>query len=237
MAHTIYDPLGDGLSALQLVEFMGGDHAVVNDARASFDKDEISHLGDKDIKLIKYLIDNDHTSPLRGTVLKFKVKAPLFVARQWWKHIIASNHNDEQLGWNEKSFRYVPIDDGSEFYIPQEFRRQSQSNRQASLCALETDDNALARDIYTQQCMESYNAYRALLETGVGREQARGVLVPSVYTTWVWTASLQAVLHFVGLRIGHGAQSEIVQYAQCVSEVAREVAPVTLTAWINKMTR
>ncbi|WP_083856838.1 FAD-dependent thymidylate synthase [Stanieria cyanosphaera] len=99
---------------------------------------------------------------------------------------MASNHNDEQLGWNEKSFRYVAIDDSDEFYIPEIFRQQAKSNKQATEGNLETEINAQAQSIYLQQCQSSYQAYQQLLELGVGREQARGILVPSVYTAWVW---------------------------------------------------
>ena len=70
----------------------------------------------KDIKLINYLIKHTNIHrQFRGVTFKFKVKAPLYICRQWWKHVIASNHNEEQLGWNEKSFRYVAIDDSNEF--------------------------------------------------------------------------------------------------------------------------
>ncbi len=225
-----FDPLGDGKSRIELVASMGGDLDVVNDARASFEKAS-TELSDKDVKLIHYLVKHEHTSPFRGTVFKFKVKAPLFICRQWWKHVIASNHNDEQLGWNEKSFRYVAIDDSDEFYIPPVFRQQSQNNKQATEGVLPDETNQQARELFAQQCHASYSAYRALLELGVGREQARGVLVPSVYTSWVWTASLQAVLHFIDLRRGAGAQSEIGAYAQAILELIRPTVPISIEAW------
>lgn len=224
------DPLGDGKSRIELVASMGGDLDVVNDARASFEKAS-DHLTDKDIKLIHYLVKHEHTSPLRGTAFKFKVKAPLYICRQWWKHVIASSHNDEQLGWNEKSFRYVAIDDSNEFYIPPVFRQQSQNNKQATEGMLPEDANHRAIALYTQQCQASYDTYRALLELGVGREQARGVLVPSVYTSWVWTTSLQAVLHFIDLRKGAGAQSEIGAYAQAILNLIRPIVPIAIEAW------
>lgn len=226
------DPLKDGKSQIDLIAYMGGDLDVVNDARASFDNTSET-LAEKDIRLIHYLIKHQHTSPLRGTVFKFKVKAPLFVCRQWWKHVIASNHNEEQLGWNEKSFRFVPLDDSGDFYIPQVFRQQSANNRQATEGALnpEASDHAVA--LYAQQCEASFAAYFELLRLGVGREQARGVLVPSVYTSWVWTASLQSVLHFVGLRCGGGAQQEITAYAEAILELIKPIVPETIKAWIE----
>jgi thymidylate synthase (FAD) len=95
------DPLGDGKSRIELIDSMGNDLSIVNDARASFAKTS-EKLDDRDIKLISYLIKHEHWSPFRGVVFKFKIKAPLYICRQWWKHVIASNHNEEQLGWNEK---------------------------------------------------------------------------------------------------------------------------------------
>ncbi|WP_019508437.1 FAD-dependent thymidylate synthase [Pleurocapsa sp. PCC 7319] len=149
------------------------------------------------------------------------------------KHVIASNHNDEQLGWNEKSFRYVAIDDSNEFYIPPTFRKQSKNNKQATRGSLDQELNDQAIAIYKEQCENSYQAYTKLLELGVGREQARGVLIPSVYTSWVWTVSLQALLNFIGLRLGVGAQSEIGAYAQAIVELIEPIVPISIEAWSN----
>ena len=224
------DPLNDGKSRIELIDFMGNDLSIVNDARASFAKTS-QELSEKDVKLIDYLIKHQHTSPFRGVVFKFKVKAPLYICRQWWKHVIASNHNDEQLGWNEKSFRYVAIDDSNEFYIPTTFRKQSKNNKQATVGSLEPEINSKAIAIYQAQCENSYQTYSKLLDLGVGREQARGVLIPSVYTSWVWTVSLQALLNFIGLRLGTGAQSEIGAYAGAIVELIEPVVPVSMKAW------
>jgi thymidylate synthase (FAD) len=226
----ILDPLGDGKSRIELISHMGSDLDIVNDARASFDRMS-TKLDEKDTKLIHYLIKHQHTSPFRGVVFKFKVKAPLFVCRQWWKHVVASNHNEEQLGWNEKSFRYVPIDDSNDFYIPSTFRQQAKSNKQATEGALTPEAAEKAAKIYEEQCRQSYEAYAALLDLGVGREQARGVLVPSVYTSWVWTVSLQSLLHFVGLRKGKGAQQEIGYYADAILLLIKDIVPETINAW------
>ncbi|WP_036480993.1 FAD-dependent thymidylate synthase [Myxosarcina sp. GI1] len=227
---TWIDPLQDGKSRIELIDYMGSDLSIVNDARASFEKSSVK-LSEKDAKLINYLIKHQHTSPFRGVVFKFKVKAPLYICRQWWKHVIASNHNEEQLGWNEKSFRYVAIDDNNEFYIPPTFRQQSANNKQATEGSLSAVDNDKALYIYRQQCENSYAAYQALLDLGVGREQARGVLIPAVYTSWVWTVSLQALLHFIGLRRGAGAQSEIGMYASAITELILPIVPVAIKAW------
>jgi thymidylate synthase (FAD) len=227
-----FDPLGDGKSAIALIAHMGDDLSIVNDARASFDKfSEV--LTDKDAKLINYLIKHRHTSPFRGVVFKFKIKAPLFVARQWWKHAIASAHSEEQQQWNEKSLRFVEVSDSEDFYIPKIFRSQSASNRQCSGGEFDPIANQQAIALYEAQCRASYAAYSELLKVGVSREQARGVLVPSVYTSWVWTVSLQGALHFCKLRSGEGAQSEIALYAMAIEEIVGAIVPVAYESWID----
>lgn len=89
----------------------------------------------------------------------------------------------------------------------------------------------MAVDLYRSTCQTSYHSYRALLDLGVGREQARGVLVPSVYTTWVWTVSLQSVLHFIGLRNAKDAQGEIERYAKAVKSLIVPIVPEAIAAW------
>jgi thymidylate synthase (FAD) len=224
------DPLKDGKSKIELVNYMGGDLDIVNDARASFEKSS-QELNVADIKLLNYLIEHNHFSPLRGTVFKFKVKAPLMVARQWWKHSVSSSHTESQLQWNEKSLRYVAIEDDGDFYTPSSFRQQSKSNRQATEGEIGDTANMAAVATYENQCRLSFQAYQGLLALGVGREQARGILVPSVYTSWVWTASLQSVLNFISLRQGKGAQGEITAYADAVSFLIKPIVSETMKAW------
>lgn len=88
-------------------------------------------------------------------------------------------------------------------------------------------------DIYARQCLESYESYQNLLEFGVAREQARNILNPAIYTSWVWTVSLQALLNFISLRKGEGAQSEIQLYAEEIESMLSELVPHTYKAWIN----
>lgn len=226
----LYDPLQDGKSRLSLLKHMGSDLDVVNDARVSYAKHS-EWMKEKDVRLLHYLVKNKHTSPLRGVVFKFRVKAPLFIARQWWKHVIASSHADDQVGWNEKSFRYVEADDCEGFYVPSEFRQQSETNKQSSHGVLEGRDHGQAWNIYSTLCADSMKKYKALIGLGVCREQARGILAPAIYTSWIWTVSLQALLHFLELRKGSGAQSEISKYAECIEQIVEEIAPVTYDAW------
>ena len=223
------DPLGDGKSSLRLLDSMGNSLSVVNDARQSF-ATESPEWTERDGKLLRYLARHHHTSPFRGVVFKWAVKAPLFVARQWWKHTVASTFVDDQLGWNEKSFRYCSAEE-AEFYIPMEFLQQSEDNRQASAGPLQPREQVLALMQYSQAMEACKQAYEGLLLTGVSKEQARAILPSALYTSFVWTCSLQALFHFISLRIGHGAQGEIVVYAKALLELGRPVAPEAFDAF------
>ena len=223
------DPLGDGKSSLRLLDSMGNSLSVVNDARQSFAA-ESAEWTERDGKLLGYLAKHHHTSPFRGVVFKWSVKAPLFIARQWWKHTVASTFVDDQLGWNEKSFRYCAADE-AEFYIPIEFLQQSEDNRQASAGPLPSRSQALALVQYAQAVEACKQAYAGLLLIGVSKEQARSILPSALYTSFVWTCSLQALFHFISLRIGKGAQGEIVSYAKALLELGRPVAPEAFDAF------
>lgn len=221
------DPLGDGISRIDLIDHMGDDLSVVNDAKSSF-SNFAEALTEKEVKLLRKLACHKppHSSPFRGVVFKFKVKAPLFVCRQWWKHIVASNHVDDQYQWNETSLRYVEVTDNNEFYIPKAFRLQSSNNRQASDGELDFEANQEAIAITTKLVEDSYSAYSKLIDLGAARELARIILVPSIYTTWTWTVSLQAVLHFIKLRhLAEGPQHEISNYAGCIHEMVQKIVP------------
>ena len=216
------DPLKDGKSLVALIDSMGNSLSVVNDARQSFDNRK-EQWDEKDEKLLNYLAREHHTSPFRGVVFKWQVKAPLFVARQWWKHTIASTYVDDQLGWNEKSFRYCSAED-AQFYMPDQFLGQAESNRQASTGPVGASEQSRARLFYVQGVATAKAAYEELIAMGVSKEQARAILPPAMYTSFVWTCSLQALLHFISLRIGKGAQYEIVAYAEALLELARPIA-------------
>lgn len=229
MTFPSLDPLGDGKSTVALIDSMGNSLSIVNDARQSFDNRK-EQWEEKDNKLLNYLAKHHHTSPFRGVVFKWQVKAPLFVARQWYKHTVASTFVDDQLGWNEKSFRYCAADE-AEFYTPIEFLQQSEDNRQASAGPLPGRSQSLAFAQYAQALEACKQAYAGLLLTGVSKEQARAVLPSALYTQFVWTCSLQALFHFISLRIGHGAQGEIVAYAKALLKLGSPVAPEAFHAF------
>ncbi len=216
----ILDPLGDGISSLELVRVSGGDIDVVNAARVSFGT-FVKDISDRDEKLIRYLVMHDHTSPFEHNQLSFRVKCPLFVARQWMRHRMNS--------YNEISQRYtqVPV----EFYVPTQWRLQDTVNKQSSLGTC-TDPNITSR--YTQTVLACFAAYEELLALGVCREQARGVLPTCTYTQFIFTCNLHSLVHFLRLRLHPGAQYEIRVYAQGMLKLAQDHFPVSLKAWQEK---
>jgi len=230
--HYVFDPLEDGKSHISLLGVLGSDKDIVEDARTSYAKARTEEYTASDAKLLRYLLEHDHTSPLRGSVMKFRVTAPLFVCRQWWKHTIASTHAEEQVGWNEQSFRYTEALDSRHYYVPESFRLQGHANKQGSGGNIEDPVLAeIAFSTYANQCDSSYEAYAQLIEMGVSRELARGVLAPAFYTTWIWTASLQSILNFVYLRRTNHAQLEIREYSGCVEICLDDWFPDTWKAF------
>jgi thymidylate synthase (FAD) len=231
MTFSSIDPLGDGKSIVMLIDSMGNSLSVVNDARQSFDN-RSEEFSERDTKLLNYLAKHHHTSPFRGVVFKWFVKCPLFIARQWWKHTVASTYVDDQLGWNEKSFRYCSAED-AEFYVPMEFLKQSSNNKQASDGPVAAREAAIALHSYAEAIQVAKQAYETMVMAGISKEQARGVLPGCLYTSFCWTCSLQALFHFISLRIGKDAQGEIAAYARALMELGMPVAPEAFAAFEN----
>ena len=206
---------------VRLVDHMGTDLTVVNAARVSFGKRK-DIFDDKDAELVSYLAEHEHTAPFRHAYLTFHVKAPIFVFRQWMKHRIASD-------FNEISGRYVEFPQ-NEFYIPELFRQQATINKQGSEGQIPEESHLAAIKAYAEACQSSVSNYKTLIELGVCREQARCVLPLALYSEVYWTASLQAVAHFLHLRLDSHAQWEIRQFAMAVRELAQAIFPVSLAA-------
>lgn len=215
---------------VRLVDKLGDDLSVVNAARVSYDK-ESTEFASRDHNLLKFLIREGHTSPFRHAALTFEVYAPLFVARQWWKHAVASTHVDDQNGWNESSRRYITEDE--EFYIPSasSWRSKPENSKQGSGEPVHFSlgyhyTNKLG-EIIDQGAM----LYQEAMNDGVAPELARMFLPAySMYVRWRWTVSLQGVMTFLDQRLGHDAQLEIQEYAQAVRDLSYEAFPQTIKA-------
>lgn len=202
---------------VRLVDVMGSDLSVVNAARISF-ASESTKFGDRDERLIRYLWEHKHTSPFRHATVQIHLKAPLFVLRQWMKHQVG-------CAWNEVSGRYVQFD--AEFYQPEVWREQHESNKQGSKGAVTEQERATA--LYQESMEHALVKYHELLEAGVCREQARMVLPLSLYSECYWTASLQALMHFLELREDSHSQWEIQQYAFSVRALCETYFPVVFS--------
>jgi len=215
-----FDPLADGLSSLRLERVAGSDLDIVNAARVSYGK-ESEEFNVRDEKLIRYLLANRHTSPFEHTYLVYNVKLPLYIARQWMRHRVG-------VSYNEVSGRYskVPL----EFYIPQKWRVGDTVNKQGSIFA-DIADGERYMEEYKKSLDFCSKTYQNLLEAGVAKELARGVLPMCTYTKFVFTCNLVSLFHFVKLRYDHHAQWEIQQYAQGMLELAQKHFPVSIATW------
>ena len=205
-----------------LLDHMGDETTIVNAARISFQNVK-EVFDERDQKLLKYLIQNQHTTPLEHVTFSFSVHCPLYVRSQWMRHRIAS--------YNEVSRRYTQ--DEIEFYIPSELRKQSDSNRQASTDEL-VENNDLVVEDYKKICENAYDTYLHLLAKGVCREQARGVLPQCMMTTFWYTVNLHSLLHFISLREDNHAQKEIQEYALAMKELIKPYVPHVIEAFDNK---
>jgi len=214
---------------IELVDTLGDDLTPVNAARVSFDGFSETFT-EKDRKLSKYLIKHKHFSPFRHQHCMFIIKAPEFVMRQAYKHVVGiettSNHPTKDHAWNEISGRYVPYD---EFYEPTEFRKQSEDNKQASDGLVENQKNA--KKVWEMGQNVAISCYRQLLDMGMAKEQARSILPLTVYTKVWWTASFQSIMNFIELRDEATSQVEIQEYARGLKEIMLKTFPETTKLW------
>lgn len=224
---------------VEIIDVLGSDLTVVNAARVSFGK-QSEALTEADRKLIRYLARHKHYSPFRHPHLSLRIKAPEFVMRQWYKHVVGiettNSYAAKDHAWNEISRRYVEVD---EYYFPKIWRLQSESNKQAS----EYDENG---DPIVDESIQTTADYIALLavddaethiesliEMGIAKEQAQMLLPLNFYTEVYWTASFQAMANFVELRDDPHAQWEIRQYAKAIRTLLEENFPETTEAWFG----
>ena len=225
------DIYGDGIGRVDYVNHMGDDLTVVNSARVSFGVEK-ENLDGRDKKLINYLIRHKHTSTLEHNLITFRFSVPMFVRSQ--------HHRHRTWSYNEISRRYTDVN--INFYEPKEFRTQHKSNRQASN-AEELIDPLIdfggagmsailpASDIVKNFHQNALRGYNLLIEAGVCREQARGVLPQNLYTEYYGTVNCSNLLKFIDLRTHEGAQWEIQKVAEACLEIATDLFPETVGAY------
>jgi len=214
---------------IEVVDSLGDDLTPVNAARVSFGG-RSKEFTDKDKRLSKFLIKHKHFSPFRHQHAMMIIKAPEFVMRQWYKHVVGiettSSHPTKDHAWNEISGRYVEVE---EYYIPEVFRAQSDDNKQASEGEVELQEECLRT--WNDSIEHAKIFYDGLLRRGVAKEQARAILPLSQYTQVWWTASFQSIMNFIELRDEPTAQVEIQEYARALKKIMLEVFPETTKLW------
>ena len=226
------DLFGDNIGAVEYISHMGTDLSVVNAARVSFGSEK-EEVDEKDIKLINYLMAHNHSSPFEHCTITFRFTVPLFIRSQ--------HHRHRTWAYNEISRRYTSVD--IDFYEPKQFRTQHKSNRQAStdnlidpLLESNRDGSPTLSSASTQissHHKESLRLFESLLDAGVCREQARGVLPQNLYTQYYGTVNLHNLLKFIALRTHDGAQWEIQQVAEACLEIVEDLFPHSVQSVIT----
>lgn len=199
---------------VELLDSMGDDLSVVNAARVSFHKKSyymyddddpmVEYMSEKDQKLLKYLADNNHIIPFAHCFLSFRIKAPIFIARQLGKHQVG-------LAWSEVSRRYV--DEEVEIFLPKYWRKRATNIKQGSSSEFIEE---IPYEI-EESIRFSLETYKTMLEFGICPEQARMILPMSMHTEWIWSGSLLAFIRVCNLRLDSHTQKE-------TQDVAKEIA-------------
>ena len=220
---------------VRVIDYMGDDGAVVQAARVSYGRG--TRRTSEDAGLIRYLMRHRHSTPFEMCEIKYHVKLPIFVARQWIRHRTANV--------NEYSARYSILD--REFYIPapEQLAAQSEVNRQGRGDVLQGEEAAAVLRMLTQDASDTYAHYAHMLNEnpdgtptdptrrGLARELARMNLTLNTYTQWYWKADLHNLLGFLSLRADPHAQYEIRVYADAMLETVRAWVPETFRAFMD----
>ncbi len=192
---------------VQYIDSMGDDLAVCDAARVSFHKEASNFSDEQNQKLLNYLAKHNHWSPFSHVHLKFRFKAPMFIARQFAKHVVG-------FSWNEVSRRYV--DDAPMFWVPDSLRRRPANMKQGSVAEDAVPMEGAVFDELRDKYIDATLDYKRLVKSGICPEQARAFLPQATMTEWIWTGSLQAWHRFVQLRGDAHAQAECWEYATAV---------------------
>lgn len=220
VAHPVLD---HGL--LRVIDYMGDDSAIVQAARVSYGRGTKAVSNDEG--LIRYLMRHWHSTPFEMCEVKFHVKLPVFVARQWIRHRTANV--------NEYSARYSILD--REFYIPapEQLAAQSTVNNQGRGTVLSGEEAQRVLDILREDAMRSYDHYEGMLsqegQQGLARELARMNLPANIYTQWYWKTDLHNLFHFLRLRADAHAQYEIRVYAEAMCRIVADWVPLAYAAF------
>jgi thymidylate synthase (FAD) len=216
---------------VKLIDVMGSDLSVVNAARVSFQResgfelDESGEMGlpNGDKRLIAYLANYNHFTPFCHAFASFRIKAPIFVARQLVKHQVG-------LAWNEVSRRYVNTP--PEFFLPRSWRKAAENVKQGSSSEEATSFNKKDAEVMSKACLGMYNS---MIDQGVCAEQARMILPQNMMTEWVWSGSLMAFARVCKLRLDPHTQLETQEVARHINSLMSTEFPVSWKA-LNETT-
>lgn len=225
--NTVHDVLDHG--EVELLDVMGNDLSVVNAAKVSFAA-QVKEIDEASIGLINYLMKNKHATPFEHVIFKFRIKAPIFVTREWMRHRWSS--------FNEMSMRYhvPPVID---YYIPAYNSIRKQVGKPGSYSFEEIEDPEIKDMFYSivqKVTLEADETYHKLIEAGIAKEIARCVLPVSQYTEFIWTVNARSLINFISLRAESNAQYEIQEYANVIEAYFAEIMPITHEAF-NKSGR
>lgn len=211
----------DRVGFVECLETFGNDLTVVNAARVSFDKESLEFT-EADKKLVNYLAKHDHVSPFFHPQIRFRIKMPIFVAREWYRHTIG-------LARNEVSRRYVDTPPECWVPFPNEIRERDPRVKQGSK-STPVDDSERVHSILSNQTNAALKTYHDLLDNHVAPELARTILPQSMYTEFIETGSLAAYARLCRLRLNPAAQKEIRDYAEAISVCLAAKFPVSWEA-------
>ncbi|ABV34191.1 MULTISPECIES: FAD-dependent thymidylate synthase [Pseudothermotoga] len=198
---------------VKLLDHMGDDFSAVKAARISHGRDLIDE--ERDRKLIEYLLRSGHESPFEHIVFTFHIKCPIFVARQWMRHRIAS--------YNELSGRYTEL--AEEFYLPDLYKRYGER--------LNENDLQKASKLIEESYKKSHEAYKCLIDMKIPKELARVVLPFATYTQFIWSVNARSLMNFLSLRADSHSQWEMQQFALAVAQVFKSICPWTYESFIR----
>lgn len=213
---------------VQLLDYMGDDHAVAQAARASYARGE--EASRKDPKRVRSMMRRGHTSPFEMAEIKIRARMPIYVARQWIRHRTANV--------NELSMRFTDAEQDA-FEVPALGRIQVQhgTEKQMSAELLPDADRQAVYDLMMYEVGASFEAYEKARNRGVSREIARAVLPVCALTTWVWKIDAHNLLKFLALRLERHAQPEIRAFALAIARVVRDWLPMTWASFVDQRLR
>jgi thymidylate synthase (FAD) len=208
---------------VRLDEAMADDLSVVNGARVSFAKHK-TEMDDSDAGLIRFLMRERHGTPFEHNAFRFHIRAPIFVAREWFRHRVGS--------FNEFSMRYAKATE--DFYVPEPEDVRTQVGKPGAYSFEPVSDEVAetTREELRQVYEAAYAAYEKLVELGVARELARAALPVGAYTEFYWTVNARALMNFLSLRNAETAQREIRLYAEACERFLAERMPVTYESFV-----